>query len=128
MSDTGGPFLQPGGLGQFAIKTCIVAAVISISTMFVANWMIDSAQFFLKRSVLVLRSELQSVGPIGGPQFWRALEREIERAAAPESDLPPEKKQKLIDEIHVIATRWRPFLDAFTAEMQKPASNLPSQA
>jgi hypothetical protein len=41
----------------------------------------------------------------------------MERAAAPESDSPPETKQKLIDEINIIVARWRPFLDAFTAEM-----------
>jgi hypothetical protein len=128
MSDTGGPYLQPGGLGQFAIKTCIVAVVLSVCAIWVANSIIDSAEDSLNRGIGMLRSELERAASIGaGGRGWRVIEREMERAAAPDTDLPPEKKQKLIEEIHVIVARWRPFLDAITTEMQKPASN-PAQA
>jgi len=130
MSEPGGPVLQPGGVGQFAIKACIVAAVISISTMFVANWIIDTAEFAIRRTANDLRSQFQDLrsqyqggGSIGGRPFWTAVEHEIEQAASPERDLPPEKKQKLLDELHTIGARWRPFIDALSGDTQKLASN-----
>jgi hypothetical protein len=115
--------LRPGGVGQFAIKVCIVAAVISISTMFVANWIIDSAEFAIRRTANDLRSQYQGVGSVGGRPFWTAVEHELEQAASPDRDMPAEKKQKLIAELHTIAVRWRPFIDALSVDPQQTASN-----
>ncbi len=122
MNEVRRPYLQPGGLGQFAIKACLVVGIISICTMFVANWIIDSAQFAVVRSVHVLRSEFQGVGSVGGAPFWKAVEYEIEQAASPQRDLPPEKRQKLLAELRVIATRWRPFIDALASDIPKADS------
>jgi hypothetical protein len=94
----------------FAVKTCIVAIVISGCTIFVADWVIGS----LQDSVRELR--------IGGRQFWSKIENELDHAAAPSSDLSPEKKQRLLNDVRTIAARWRPFIDAVRSEMEKPAS------
>jgi len=99
-----------GSILQFAIKTCIVAVVISTSTIFVAGWIIDDFKDALRNTT--------------GAPFWGKVERELDRAADPASDLPPEKKQKLLNDVHVIAARWRPFLDAVYSEFQKsPGTN-----
>ena len=109
-----------GGLALFAIKTCIVAAVISICTLIVGNWIIDSVEASTARTMATLRAQwLQT--PVGGVQFWTRLEHELDRAADPKSDLPPEQKQKLVNDVRVIAARWRPFIEALQGDLQKPA-------
>jgi hypothetical protein len=47
---------------------------------------------------------------MGGARFWADFETNIERAADPASDLPAEKKQALLKDIHIIVDRWRPFM------------------
>jgi hypothetical protein len=107
---------DPGNILQFAVKACIVAVVISVSTIVVASWVIGSIEASAARSLAALRETA-----IGGPQFWGKVERELARAADPRSDLPPEKKQKLLNDLRTITVRWRPFVDAVTTELQRPA-------
>jgi len=102
---------RPGSLLQFALKACIVAAIVSLSTVFVVNLVVDNIR--------------EQFGKTGGRQFWTKLENDLDRAADPESDLPPEQKQRLINDIHVIVARWRPFLDAVITELQKPSAPEP---
>jgi hypothetical protein len=105
----------------FAIKTCLLAVVISACTIFVVDSIIDSVEDATARAVVNVRAQLMDT-PIGGQQFWIKLEHELDRAADPASDLPPEKKQKLINDMRVIVARWRPFVDTFERETQKPPS------
>jgi len=128
MSDAAGSIpsvkFQFGDIAQFAVKTCIVAIVISASTIFVANWIMESLETSATRGLRALREEIRAEfqkTPIGGPRFWGKVEQELDRAADPASDLPPDKKQKLVNDVRVITARWRPFVDAVTTEMQKPA-------
>jgi hypothetical protein len=98
----------------FAIKTCIVAVVISACTIFVADWIIDDFKDAIGTTI---------ANTTGAP-FWGKIERELDRAADPASDLPPEKKQKLLNDVRVIVVRWRPFLDTVQSELQKaPSAN-----
>ena len=103
-----------GPIVLFAIKTCIVAAIVTACTVFTADWVIGSAEQSFARSV----KSVQQFS-IGGRKFWARLEEELDRAASPASDLPPERKQKLIDNVHVLAARWRPLIDAL--QDTKPA-------
>jgi hypothetical protein len=52
------------------------------------------------------------------------VEEELDRAASPASDLPPERKQKLINNVRTIVARWRPVIDALQEDRppteQKP--------
>ena len=108
-------------LGHFAAKTCIVALVISACTIFVANWVIRSVEDSTARTISAQLAKMADMR-IGGPRFWEKLEHELDNAASPSSDLPPEKKQKLINDVRVIVARWRPFIDAAQGEIQNPAS------
>jgi hypothetical protein len=105
-----------GSVVLFAVKTCIVAVVISISTIFVANWLIESLEDSTAQTIARLRET-----SIGGHQFWAKIEHELDRAADPASDLPPAKKHKLVNDVRVIVARWRPFIDAVQDELKKPA-------
>jgi hypothetical protein len=128
MSDAASRTDQPidihlgSGLALFAIKTCIVAAVIVVSTIIVANAVIDSVEGSTARTMDKFRAQwLQT--PIGGTQFWSKVEHELDRAADPKSDLPPEQKQKLVNDVRVIVARWRPFIEAVQGEAAKPAKD-----
>jgi hypothetical protein len=124
MSDTNKAIDRPWYLSEdlkvFAIKTCLVAIV----TIFAALWIIDSVASTIRESVVYTMAELreQVQIPRGGPQFWGKIEQQLDRAADVSSDLPPEKKQKLINDVRVIVARWRPFIDAVQSEMQKPTN------
>jgi len=106
-----------GNIVSFINKTCIVAIVISACTVLVANLVIDSVEDATARTISKLQGTVK-----GGRQFWVKIEEELDRAAAPSSDLSPEKKQKLINDVRVIVARWRPFIDAVQNEIQKPSS------
>ena len=104
---------QSGGLLQFAIKACIIAVIVSASAIFIINSVADKFRDIFANST--------------GRPFWTKVERELDHAAAPESDLPPEQKEKLLHDIRVIVARWRPFLDAVSSELQKPATPTPNR-
>jgi hypothetical protein len=106
-------------IAHFAAKTCIVALVISFCTIFVANWLIRSLEDSTDRTISAQLAKMAEI-PIGGARFWEKIERALDSAADPSSDLPPEKKQKLLNDVRVIAARWRPFIDAAQNEMQNP--------
>ena len=103
---------RSGGVLQFALKAVILAVIVSVSAIFVVDSIIGSVR--------------DALGNTTGRPFWTKVERELDRAAAPESQLPPEQKEKLLHDIHVIVARWRPFLDAVSEELQKPAAPAPN--
>jgi hypothetical protein len=106
-----------GPIVLFAVKTCIVAVVVTACVVFAADWVIGSAEHSFARSV----RSIQQIS-IGGRKFWSRLEEELDRAAAPASDLPPERKQKLINNVRILAARWRPLIDALQDGKQAPAA------
>jgi hypothetical protein len=112
------------GFFQFAAKALVIAAVFTASAVFVANWVIESAEDAAARSIDRLEESMRNA-PLSGSQFWGKVERELDRAADPKTDLPPEKKEKLIKDLHVITARWRPFVEAVVEEIQKPSAPLP---
>jgi Bacterial membrane protein YfhO len=91
----------PGDLSRFALKTTIVAvalaAVLVVSGLFMAS------------SVQNVVSSVNDTFK-GGPEFWGKVERELDRMASPEGDLPEAKKQKFLADIRAIGAKWRPFL------------------
>jgi hypothetical protein len=94
--------VQPAGdLGQFIVKTAVVAVAI-------AAVLVVSA-LFITSSVQQLVYSVQHT-KIGGQQFWSRVEQELDRLASPQNDLPEAKKQKLLADIHAIAVKWRPFV------------------
>jgi hypothetical protein len=110
-----------GQIAVFAIKTCIVVVAISVGSLFVVEAGVDNLQDAAARTISSLRRELPQ-GPIGGRELGTKIEQELDRAADPSSEMPPEKRQKLLNDVHVIVARWRPFIEAIQSEMEKPAS------
>jgi hypothetical protein len=95
----------------FTIKTCVVATVISVCTIFVANRILESLEISAMRTVSNVRTQFAQTS-IGGQQFWSKMEQELDRAADPSSDLSPGKKEKLVNDVRVMAARLRPFVQA----------------
>lgn len=122
MTDSSQKFVRVfewGALAQFAAKACIVAAVIAVSTIVVVDRVIGLVEQSAARSVRTFREEMKQTS-IGGAQFWGKIEQELARAADPKSDLPPEQKQRLINQFRAIVVRWRPFVDAVVSELPPP--------
>jgi hypothetical protein len=105
---------------DFLIKTCIVAIVISLSVIFVVDWIIQSVEDSISRTGDNMVAAFSSQIPTGGRKFWTEIERNIDLAAAANSDLAPEKKQRILNDVRIIVARWRPFIDAVSDEMEKP--------
>ena len=106
------------GLGLFAVKACIVAVVIAVCAAVVANFIVDTVEDSAARTIANVQAQWMQT-PIGGRQFWTKLERELDRAADPKSDLSPEEKEKLLEDARVIAARWRSFFDSLQGETPK---------
>jgi hypothetical protein len=107
-----------GGLGQFTLKALIIIGLI-------AGAFILPAALLGPRIVANTEAKMQQYTKVGGAQFWEKLERELGRAADPAYELPPEKKRKLLSQIHVLVERWRPFVAEVAplfADLQRPPS------
>lgn len=113
-----------GTYKELLIKTSIVAIVISLCVIFVADWIIQSVEDSISRTAQTAVAALSSQVPVGGRKFWAEVERNVDLAAAPDFDLPPAKKQKLLSDVRIVVSRWRPFIDAVSDEMQKPPQKL----
>jgi hypothetical protein len=98
--------LHLGPIGQFALKTAIVAVAIVLSAWI----MLDVLEGFATRRMEQLETAMRSATVIGGRQFWTKLEDELDKLADPRTDISPEKKRKILSQIKVISDRWRPFL------------------
>ena len=95
-----------GDLRQFAVKVVIVAAAIAAVLMI---------------SGLFIASTAQSVASkMGGAAFWGRIERELDRMASSENDMPEAKKQKLLADIRAIGAKWRPFLIELHSALTPP--------
>jgi hypothetical protein len=115
-------------LVQFVLKTLIVigliAGTLTASTVWVAS-RVDRTIRDTQDKVQQYAATMRQYTKVGGEQFWEKAERELERAADPDRDLPAEKKQKLLSEIHVLVERWRPFIAQVAplfADFQKSGS------
>jgi hypothetical protein len=113
--------MRLGPIGQFAVKTVIVAGAIVVSMWI----MLDVLDDFADRRMQQFERTLRSATSLGGRQFWTKLENQLEQLADPKSDIPAEKKQKILAQIKVISDRWRPFLmeagAAIEGETKQPA-------
>ena len=98
-------------LGQFALKAGIVAVAITAICIVSGLFIISSAHSAL--------NSFKDMGR-GGAEFWSRVERELDRMASPESDLPEAKKQKLLADIRAIGAKWRPFLSELHSALTPP--------
>ena len=107
-------------LGQFTLKALIIIGLIAGAFMLSGALLVPR----IERIVANTEAKMQQYTKVGGAQFWAKVEGELERAVDPAHDMPPEKKQKLLSQIHVLVERWRPFVAEIAplfADFQKPA-------
>jgi hypothetical protein len=110
-----------GPIGQFAVKTVIVAGAIVV-----AAWiMLDLLDDFADRRMQQFEQTLRSATSLGGRQFWTKLEGQLDQLADPRSDISPEKKQKILTQIKVISDRWRPFVTEVAASFEGEPNKQP---
>src|SRR5262245_7157016 len=93
-------------LGQFTLKALIVIGLIAGASLLSAALLASR----IERIVENTEAKMQQYTKVGGAQFWAKMQGELERAADPAHDIPPEKKRKLLSQIHVLVERWRPFV------------------
>jgi hypothetical protein len=98
-------------LGQFALKAGIVAVAITAFFIVSGLFIISSAHSAL--------NSFKDMGR-GGAEFWSRVERELDRMASPESDLPAAKKEKLLADIRAIGAKWRPFIVELHSALTPP--------
>ena len=103
---------RSGSLGRFAAKTFTVVAAVTIGLWIIIGQVFDRIDDTIDSGTTQLQTLIQSSTHIGGRSFWTRLERELDKAANPASDLPPERKQKLLADIRILADRYRPFVNA----------------
>jgi hypothetical protein len=101
---------------QFAIKFAIAAAIVTFALSYLVDNVMTSLVDTIDERVARLESNLS------GRHFWVRLEQELDRAAAPQHGIRPERQQKLLQDVRILADRARPFLleagNAFAAQSQ----------
>src|SRR5262249_53448118 len=108
-------------LGQFTLKALIIVGLIAGAFILSAALVVPR----IERIVANTEAKMQQYTKVGGAQFWAKVEGELERAVDPAHDMPPEKKRKLLSQIHVLVERWRPFVAEVAplfADFQRPPS------
>ncbi len=113
--------MRLGPIGQFAVKTVIIAGVTVVSAWI----MLDVLDDFADRRMQQFERTMRSATSLGGRQFWTKLENQLDQLADPKSDLPPEKKQKILAQIKVVADRWRPFVQEAAASIEGDSTKPP---
>jgi Bacterial membrane protein YfhO len=98
-----------GDLRQFAVKVVIVAAAIAAVLMISGLFIASTAQ-----------SVVSSIKGMGGHAFWGRVERELDRMASSENDMPEAKKQKVLADIRAIGAKWRPFVIELHSALTPP--------
>ena len=107
-----------GPIGVFLIKTVIVSAAIVVSAWIMLGVLDD----FATRRMQQLEQTVRTATSLGGRQFWTELEGELDKLADGRTDLPPEKKPKILAQIKAVSDRWRPFLTEVAAAIEGDAN------
>jgi len=108
-------------LGQFTLKALIAISLIAGASLLSAALLTSR----IERLVENTEAKMRQYTKVGGAQFWAKVQGELERAADPAHDIPPEQKRKLLSQIHVLVERWRPFMAEIAplfADFQRPGS------
>jgi hypothetical protein len=101
------------GLAQFALKVGIVVAAVAIAIVVTTNLITTK----IESTRLAWQATLQDYGKVGGAQFWAKVEKGLDQLADPKSEMPEEKRQKILANIRALRERWWPFIaEALPAE------------
>jgi hypothetical protein len=111
-------------IGQFAVKAAIVFCLLIATTAYLAI----KTQDIVQGAIYHVQADLERAAVRGGADFWAKVEREFDRAASPANEMPEEKKQKLLSNLHSLVDRWRPFVVAAAAifTVKEPTGSQPA--
>lgn len=93
-------------LWTFAAKACIAAVLAAVALDYVGS----STQTRIEEVTEKVRRSLDTGALRGGSQFWTRVEQDLERQADPRNDMPEARKEKLLADLRVVVSRWRPFV------------------
>jgi hypothetical protein len=94
-------------LHTFFAKVAIVTGAFMVAAYFVSSLAVTFATSQIDR----VTSQVSELALKGGPAFWGAMETKL-YALADAPDLPPERKKKIIDAIHKLSVKYKPYVDA----------------
>lgn len=98
----------PNPLALFLIKTAIVCA----ATIIAGTVILDNLTEMVDNRIQQLRAEIRASAQVSGLRTLARMETVLDGLADPSNDLSPERKEKLLSDIRILADRWRPFLAA----------------
>lgn len=90
-----------GPLQLFLVKVASVTGA-AVIVLYVASTLAEDFVANQAEQMAILK---------GGPAFWSLMERKLYKLADG-PDLPPEKKQKIVDALRKLAVKYRPYADA----------------
>jgi hypothetical protein len=94
------------GLAQFTLKVGIVVVLVAIAIVISTNLIATK----LETTRVAWQATLQDYGKIGGAQFWSKVEKSLDDLANPKSEMPEDKRRKILSNIRAIRDRWWPFI------------------
>jgi hypothetical protein len=101
------------GLVRFVLKVGSVVALVVIAIVITTNLIaaqIDLVAAKIENTRVAWQTSLQEYTKIGGAQFWSKVENGLDQLADPKSEMPEEKRQKILSDIRAIRERWWPFI------------------
>jgi hypothetical protein len=104
-------------LQTFFAKVAIVTAAFLITAYAITAMAVS----FVGSQIDKAASQMDQLSLKGGPAFWSKMETKL-YALADAPDMSPEKKQKIIDALHRLSLKYKPYIDAFAGagEPAKP--------
>jgi hypothetical protein len=93
-------------LWRFILKVVIVVVLAAITVVITTNLIAKK----IETTRLAWQATFQDYTQIGGRQFWSKVEKSLDDLANPKSELPEDKRQKILSNIRVIRDRWWPFI------------------
>jgi hypothetical protein len=87
----------------FFVKVAIITAAIVV--------VLYCASYFFESFIASKADQLTFLK--GGPAFWGRIEQKL-YSLADEPDLPPEKKKKIVDALHRLSVKYKPYVDALS--------------
>jgi hypothetical protein len=94
------------GLARFTLKVGIVVVLIAIAMVITTNLLATK----IETTRAAWQTTLQDYTKIGGAQFWSKVEKSLDDLANPKSEMPADKRQKILSDIRAIRERWWPFI------------------
>jgi hypothetical protein len=96
------------GLAQFALKVGIIVTLVAIVIVVTTNLVATK----IESTRAAWQTTIQEHSKIGGAQFWSKIEKGLDQLADPKSEMPEDKRQKILSDIRAIRDRWWPFIAA----------------